>query len=105
MVFVVKVRKTPEFKEWLSGLTAKEQAQVEARLYRIQEFDHFGDCKSLEGFDLALCELRWKNGWRVYFYRDGVASIVVLLGGKKNGQKKDIKKAEVLLRFYTYCKK
>ncbi|HXF29428.1 MAG TPA: type II toxin-antitoxin system RelE/ParE family toxin [Chlamydiales bacterium] len=102
---MVKIKKTQEFEEWLSGLTAKEQAQVEARLYRIEEFDHFGDCKLLEGTDFPVCELRWKNGWRVYFYRQSIAAIVVLLGGKKNDQKKDIKKAEVLLRRYTHPKK
>jgi putative addiction module killer protein len=90
MVYVVKVRKTPEFEKWLSELTAKEQAQVEARLYRIQESSHFGDCKLLEGASFPLCELRWKNGWRVYFYREKAVAIVVLLGGKKNDQKKDI---------------
>ena len=105
MACVVKIRKTPEFEEWLSELTAKEQAQVEARLYRIQEFDHFGDCKMLEGTSLPLGELRWKNGWRVYFYREEIKAILVLLGGKKNDQKKHIKKAEVLFRRYAYCKK
>ncbi len=40
MVAVIKVRKTPEFDKWLSELSSKEQAQIEARLYRISEFHH-----------------------------------------------------------------
>jgi putative addiction module killer protein len=102
---VIKVRKTPEFEEWFSELSSKEQAQVDARFYRISEFHHFGDFKLLEGLDIPLFELRWKNGWRIYFFRDGVTAILVLLGGMKNGQKKDIKKAENLFRRYANYKK
>ena len=105
MATVIKIRKTPEFEEWLSELTNKEQAQIEARLYRIQEFDHFGDFKFLEGPSYPLGELRWSNGWRIYFFREGKAAILILLGGKKNDQKKDIKKAEALFRRYANYKK
>jgi putative addiction module killer protein len=98
---MIRIRRAPEFEAWLLQLNAKEQAQVEARLFRIQEFDHFGDCKALEGSDLPLFELRWKNGWRVYFYRREKTLVMLLLGGKKNDQKKDIKKAEFLLRRYA----
>ncbi len=99
---MIKLQKTPEFDVWLSHLTIKEQAQIEARLYRIEAFDHFGDCKHLEGTNNSILELRWKNGWRVYFYREGRNAIRLLLGGKKNDQKEDIKKAKVLLRRYTH---
>lgn len=101
---MIKIRKTHEFDDWLSNLTIKEQAQIEARLYRIESFAHFGDCKPLQGTDGSISELRWKNGRRVYFYRDGTNSIRILLGGKKNDQKEDIKKANVLLRKYAHCK-
>ena len=94
---MIKITKVPEFDAWLTKLQIKEQAQIEARLYRIEAFGHFGDVKSLQGSEHPLFELRWKNGWRVYFYREEKASIKLLLGGKKNGQKKDIKKAKVLL--------
>jgi putative addiction module killer protein len=99
---MIKIRKAPEFEEWINSLRLKEQAQIEARLFRIENFGHFGDCKSIEGIDHALYELRWNNGWRLYFYRDGASSIIILLGGKKNDQKKDIKKAAILLRRYAH---
>ncbi|MFS8562893.1 MAG: type II toxin-antitoxin system RelE/ParE family toxin [Rhabdochlamydiaceae bacterium] len=105
MLNVIKIRKTPEFEKWISELTVKERGQVEARLFRIQEFGHFGDCKLLEGFDHPIFELRWKNGWRIYFYREERVAIMLLIGGKKNDQKKDIKKAEVLFKRYAYSKK
>jgi putative addiction module killer protein len=102
---VIKIQKTLEFDAWLSHLTIKEQAQIEARLYRIEAYEHFGDCKYLEGTSNSLLELRWKNGWRIYFYREGHSAIKLLLGGKKNDQKEDIKKAKVLLRKYSHYQK
>ena len=99
---MIQIKKNPEFDAWLASLTLKEQAQIEARLYRIEAYDHFGDCKLLVGTHNALFELKWSNGWRVYFYRDGHKTIRLLLGGKKNDQKKDIKKAQLLLRRYAY---
>jgi putative addiction module killer protein len=94
----VRLRRLPEFLDWLSGLSPKNHAQVEARLLRIQEASHFGDARYLgEG----LAELRWKSGTRVYFSRieepDGKA-VLLILGGTKHGQDKDIAKARVLLR-------
>jgi putative addiction module killer protein len=101
---VIRINKTPEFEEWFSSLRIQEQAQIEARFYRIELFDHFGDCKLLKGTDNTLSELRWKNGFRVYFYREGRCTIRLLLGGIKNGQKTDIKKARLLLKKYAYFK-
>ena len=105
MCSMVKISKTEEFAEWFSSLRSKEQAQIEARLYRIEAYDHFGDCRPIEGIAVPLAELRWKNGWRVYFYRDGINTIKLLIGGKKNDQKRDIKKATVLLGKYANLKK
>jgi putative addiction module killer protein len=93
------LRKTVEFSDWLDGLTWKEQGQINARLERIQNSGHFGDAKSLgEG----LAELRWKNGWRIYFFKEGKFVIVLLVGGHKNAQEKDIQKARLLLRRLTH---
>lgn len=99
---MVRINKTPEFEEWFCGLRQHEQAQIEARLYRIQVHGHFGDCTALSGIGKSIAELRWKNGWRVYFSREGPSTIRLLIGGMKNGQKKDIKKAGLLLRKYAY---
>ena len=102
MVGVIKIRKTPEFESWLCDLRSKEQAQIESRLLRIQEFGHLGDFKPLRGCHVPLFELRWANGWRVYFYREEQKIILLLLGGLKNDQKKDIKKAETLYKKYAH---
>ena len=89
------VQRTSEFKSWFDRQTEKVKAQIDARLKNIEIHSYFGDHKSL-GTDLL--ELRWKNGRRVYYsliVKDSLT--LVLVGGKKNAQKKDIEKARKIL--------
>jgi putative addiction module killer protein len=67
---------------------------LEARLERIETSGHFGDVKHLGD---GLCELRWKSGLRIYFCKHEENAILLLLGGIKNAQTKDIKQARLLL--------
>lgn len=62
----ILLEKSIDFEKWLRSLTDKEQGQIEVRMERIRSQSHFGDCESLGD---GLYELRWKNGWRVYFAR------------------------------------
>lgn len=96
----LKVKKTAEFDNWYAALRIKEQAQIDARLHRIEHYDHFGDAKDLSR---GLAELRWANGRRIYFTRifDNGTAILLVLGGLKNAQKKDIKQARLLVQKYT----
>lgn len=95
---MIEIVKTPEFHTWYSELSYKEKLKVDSRLERIEVFHHFGDFKYLSD---GVAELRWKNGWRVYFARYSIDKILILLGGTKNGQKKDIEKAKNLLQRYA----
>ena len=87
---------TDEFRDWAESLSRKRRALIDGRLDRIKESGHFGDFKPLgEG----LNELRWKNGTRVYFSfmaGDGGRMVLMLWGGDKNGQGRDIAKARKL---------
>lgn len=95
---IIAIKKTSEFDEWYQGLREKEQTQIDARLERIQSAGYFGDAKYLgEG----LAELRWKNGWRIYFFKESLTRIVLLIGGSKNAQEKDIQRARIFLRRYA----
>ncbi len=69
-----------------------------ARFTRIEQFNHFGDVKYIGN---GIAELRWKSGFRIYFTRINLESILVLNGGIKNAQKKDIKKAKLLIQKYA----
>jgi putative addiction module killer protein len=95
---MIKINKTTEFQSWLKSLTIKEQLKVESRLEKIHNLEYFGDAKSLGD---GLAELRWTNGWRVYFTKEKGLIILLLSGGNKNAQKKDIQKARILIQRYA----
>ena len=61
---MIQIQETKNFSDWLYKLNKKEQLQIAARLERIKTQAYFGDVKNL---GKGLCELRWKNGWRLYF--------------------------------------
>lgn len=94
---MAQIRETADFIKWLNMLNSKEQGQIVARLERIKSHDHFGDVKNL---GKGLCELRWKNGWRVYFMVS-TKSIILIIGGHKNEQEKNIKKARLFVGRHT----
>ncbi len=92
------VVETEEYIKWKEGLNIKEQAQVDARISKIKLNGHFGNAKKL---DASLAELKWKNGRRVYFATtvdENGNVIILLLGGNKNSQSKDITQARKIIR-------
>lgn len=86
-----------EFEEWYEELPLKEQIQIDTRISHIQNEGHFGTCKTL-GDD--VWELKWVNGRRVYYAHIPPLKLLLLLGGNKNGQDKDIRKAKKILSKY-----
>ena len=96
---MMKIERAPEFIAWFKRQNEKSKAQIDARLKNIELHNYFGDHKSLGE---KLLELRWKNGHRVYYtllLKDELT--LVLLGGFKNAQKKDIEKARKILKRET----
>jgi len=92
---IMKVARTPEFKTWFNKQSEKAKAQIDSRLKNIALFNYFGEHKSLGD---ELLELKWKNGRRVYYSLILKEELtLVLLGGNKNGQSKDITKARKIL--------
>ncbi|MCB1113852.1 MAG: type II toxin-antitoxin system RelE/ParE family toxin [Chlamydiia bacterium] len=84
-----------EYFDWFESEPARSRVQIAKRLDRIQDEGHFGDYKKLRS---NLWELRWENGRRVYFSLIPEAQVLMLLGGNKNGQTKDINKAEKIYK-------
>jgi putative addiction module killer protein len=95
-----QICRVPEFRDWMDEQNEKTKIQVDDRLSRIQDEGHFGDHKSVSESH-AIWELRWKNGRRVYYAYILEKQVLVLLGGNKNGQDKDINKAKSLYKKYT----
>ena len=81
----------PGYDEWLKEQPAKSQVQIRERVSHIQDDGYFGDHKDV---DDGVWELRWKNGRRVYYAYIPEKKILLLLGGNKNGQDKDIRQAK-----------
>lgn len=86
---------TEEFEDWLNEQPARSRIQIADRLNKIKVEGYFGDHKWLRD---NIWELRWKNGRRVYYSLIPINQILLLIGGNKNGQTKDINQAEKIYR-------
>ena len=84
---------TQEFQDWLDALTDRRaQVRIAARL-RLVEAGTLGDWKSVGG-SVAEMRIDVGPGYRLYFTRRGNVLIVMLRGGDKSGQRRDIKRAQ-----------
>ncbi len=92
----MKVEQTESFARWLDGLRDRRaQTIIAARITRLAA-GHLGDAKALGG---RLMELRiaFGPGYRLYFcLRDGQV-VILLCGGDKDSQARDIAKARSIL--------
>jgi len=94
---VYQLQRTDVFDKWLAGLRdAKGKARILARLESVR-LGNLGDSKSLGG---GLHEIRVfaGPGYRVYFTPRGKIVIVLLCGGDKASQQRDIARARRLLK-------
>ncbi len=82
------------FTTWLNKLDVQARAKVRVRVDRVR-LGNFGDCKQLKSAE-GVWELRidYGPGYRVYFGRKGNTLVVLLVGGDKGSQKRDIEKAK-----------
>lgn len=77
------------FDEWFNQLDINTQVRIDARLDRIS-LGNFGDYKIIEE---GIFELRFHfgAGYRIYYGLDGKNIVILLIGGSKKRQNKDIK--------------
>lgn len=94
-----KILATDEFVNWLDEEHARSRVQIAKRIDNIQEEGYFGDHKQVREH---VWELRWANGRRVYYSLIPVSEVLLLLGGNKNGQTKDINQAEKIYKEWVY---
>jgi putative addiction module killer protein len=94
-VFIV--RQTQEFQDWLDGLRDRRaQVRIAARL-RQAEAGSLGDWRPVGG-DVSELRVDFGPGYRVYFTRRESILIVILGGGDKSTQARDIKRAHRILK-------
>ena len=90
------VRLTQDFQDWLDALRDRRaQLRIVARL-RLVEAGSLGDWKSVGG-ELSEMRVDYGPGYRLYFTRRDRVLIVVLAGGDKSSQARDIQRAKRLL--------
>ena len=89
--FITAIGRNP-FRTWLRSLPTPAAARVQGRLYGI-EIGNLGDCKSV-GDGIFELRIHLSPGYRVYFGRHRAKTIVLLCGGTKGSQWKDIAKAK-----------
>ena len=83
---------SPDFEAWISSLTDEQgKARVLARL-RSATFGNFGDCKPV-GEGVSEMRIHAGAGYRVYYMRTGTTVYLLLTGGDKSSQKRDIARA------------
>ncbi|MBF0491614.1 MAG: type II toxin-antitoxin system RelE/ParE family toxin [Deltaproteobacteria bacterium] len=80
------------FIDWLEGLDLKDQARIRHRLTRLEK-GNFGDHSSV-GDGVQELRFFFGPGYRIYFGREKNKLILLLNGGDKSSQSKDIKKAK-----------
>ncbi len=87
------------FVKWLEKLRDRHtRARIERRLERLEQGNR-GDCKGL-GEGLFELRLFFVSGYRVYYGERDRQLILLLCGGDKNSQERDITNAQTLWRDY-----
>ena len=90
--YITREGKCP-FRNWLESLPISIKARIQARIFRF-ELGNLGDYKSVGGGVLEA-RLVFGPGYRVYFGIHKREIVVLLLGGDKDSQKRDIVKAKL----------
>ena len=94
---MLEVYKTEEFARWFKKLKDRNaKARIQARIDRM-ELGHFGDAEPV-GEGVSELRIFYGPGYRVYFTKRSSIVVVLLTGGDKSSQAKDIKLALELAR-------
>ena len=92
---MIEVHRTQVFSDWLIGLRDRNaRARIEVRIDRLA-LGNPGDVRPVGG---GVSELRisYGAGYRVYFVHHGDVLVILLCGGDKSSQSRDIVAAKVL---------
>ncbi len=90
------IEKTPEFDKWFKKLNdLRAKAQILLRLQKLEKDEHFGNCEPV-GNGIKELKINYAKGYRVYFKEMDGKIIILLIGGDKSKQQKDIEKAKVI---------
>lgn len=91
-----ELKQTETFRQWRTGLRDERvRAMIASRLDRLA-YGHAGDAEPV-GDGISELRIHYGPGYRVYFRKQGETIIILLCGGDKSSQARDIKAAKRLL--------
>jgi putative addiction module killer protein len=94
---MLEIRRTERFDKWLKGLTDKKgTALISDRIERLAQ-GHFGDAKHV-GEGVTELRVHFGPGYRLYVTQRGAMLVVLLCGGDKSSQERDIERARSMAR-------
>ncbi|HEX8402251.1 MAG TPA: type II toxin-antitoxin system RelE/ParE family toxin [Allosphingosinicella sp.] len=93
---MIEVQQTEIFEGWFAGLRDLIAAKRVAKRIALIRIGHFGDVKSV-GDKVAELRIDHGPGYRLYFTRRGEQVILLLVGGDKGSQERDIAKAKEIV--------
>jgi putative addiction module killer protein len=94
---MLEVRQTTAYAEWFAGLRDRQaKTRVDIRIRRLS-FGNVGDVKPV-GEGVSELRIPYGPGYRVYFVQRGDLLVVLLAGGDKSTQDRDIRRAKELAR-------
>lgn len=94
---MIEVRKTEVFAKWVTGLADdRARARIEVRIYRLS-LGNPGDIRSV-GDGVSELRIDYGPGYRIYLARRSKAVVILLCGGDKKSQVRDIAAAKALAR-------
>jgi len=95
--FMIEIRQTETYFQWFDSLLDRQaRARINARIRRLS-LGNFGDVKPV-GEGVSELRIDYGPGYRVYFIHRGQTVVVLLVGGDKRTQDRDIRKALKLAR-------
>ena len=91
---MIIIKKTSEFDKWIRKLKdIRAKSKILFRIQKLETDEHFGDCKPV-GDGISEMRINYAKGYRVYFKEKDDKIVILLIGGDKSTQQKDIEKAK-----------
>jgi putative addiction module killer protein len=94
---MLEIRETPAYAEWFAALRDRTaRARIDIRIRRLA-LGNSGDIRPV-GDGVSELRIHYGPGYRIYLTRQGDAVVILLAGGDKSSQDKDIRLAKDLAR-------
>ena len=97
---MIEIRQTTEYEKWFDSLRDRTaRVRVDIRIRRLS----LGNAGTVEPIGEGVSELKidYGPGYRVYFAQHGSQYVLLLVGGDKSTQARDIRRAKDLARRHT----